>query len=39
MRHFMNQIQADAMTEWGVTLPLPDDSELYSEFIEEFKFK
>ena len=39
MRHFMNQIQADALTEWNVTLPLPDDSELFSEFIEEYKFK
>lgn len=39
MKHFMNQIHADALTEWGVTLPLPDDSDIFYEFVEEFKFK
>ena len=39
MRHFMNQIQADALTEWNVTLPLPDDADLFYEFVEEYKFK
>lgn len=39
MKHFMNQVHADALTEWGVTLPLPDDSDMFYEFVDEFKFK
>lgn len=39
MTHFMEQVHADALTEWGVTLPLPDDSDMFYEFVDEFKFK
>jgi len=39
MKHFMNQIHADALTEWGVNLPLPDDTDEFYDFVDEFKFK
>ena len=39
MKHFMNQVHAEAQTEWGVTLPLPDDSDEFYEFVDEYKFK
>lgn len=36
MAHFLTQIQADALMEWNVRLPSPDD-EIYQEFILEYK--
>lgn len=43
MKHFMNQIHADALTEWGVNLPLPEEdeenNETFYDFVDEFKFK
>lgn len=39
MSHFMNQIQADTQTEWGMTLPSPDDIDTYNAFVGEFIFK
>lgn len=39
MSHFMDQIQADAMTEYGVNLPLPRDREVYNEFVLEYKYR
>lgn len=36
MTHFMRQVQADATAEYGVILPLPEDSG-YNEFVLEFK--
>ena len=39
MNHFMNQVHAEALTEWGVELPLPDDSDMFYEFVDEYKFK
>ncbi len=39
MSNFMQQIQADALTEWNVNLPSPDDQEVYNEFILEFQNK
>lgn len=39
MQHLMNQIHADALVEWGIDLPLPDDSDKYYDFVDEFKFK
>jgi len=39
MANFMSQIQADALTEWNVTLPDPDDQEVYNDFIMEYKDK
>lgn len=36
MSNFMDKVQADAATEWGVTLPLPQDR-FYQEFIDYFK--
>ena len=36
MTDFMNKIQADAASELGITLPLPDDR-YYDEFINQYK--
>lgn len=36
MTHFMKEIQADAASELGITLPLPDDR-FYKDFINTFK--
>ena len=36
MTDFMNKVQADAASELGITLPLPEDR-FYSEFINEYK--
>lgn len=38
MTDFMNKVKADAATELGITLPLPEDR-YYSEFIAEYKFR
>lgn len=35
MTRFMNNIQADAATEFGIVLPLPADR-FYKEFIDEY---
>lgn len=37
MSHFLNQIQADAQTEWNVYLPSPEDQEIYNDFILEYQ--
>lgn len=39
MQQLMNQIHADALVEYGIDLPLPDDSDKYYGFVDEFKFK
>ena len=39
MKHFMNQVHAECLIEYGVDLPLPDDSDKYYEFVDEYKFK
>ncbi len=39
MSNFMQQIQADALAEWNVNLPSPEDNEAYNEFILEFQNK
>lgn len=39
MKHFMNQVHAEALVEWGVELPLPDDSDMFYDFVDEYKFK
>lgn len=36
MTHFMKQIQAECATEYGVTLPLPEDKG-YNEFVLEYQ--
>ena len=36
MTWFMNQIQADAASEFGITLPLPEDK-YYEEFYQMYK--
>jgi hypothetical protein len=36
MTDFLNKVQADAATEFGITLPLPDDL-YYQEFINEYQ--
>ena len=36
MTDFLNKVQADAATEWGVTLPLPEDVG-YDEFRMQFE--
>lgn len=38
MTDFLNKIQADAATEWGITLPLPADR-TYAAFINEYKHR
>lgn len=38
MTDFMNKVQADAATEFGVTLPLPSDRH-YSEFVSHYKHR
>lgn len=38
MTDFMNKIQADAATEFGVTLPLPTDRH-YAEFVSHYKHR
>lgn len=35
MTHFLNQVQADAATEFGVTLPTPDDL-IWESFKAEY---
>lgn len=39
MRNLMDNIQADALTEWGVTLPSPEDEALYLEFIQNYRYR
>lgn len=36
MGHFLDQIQADALTEWNVRLPSPED-EFYQDFVLTYK--
>ena len=36
MTNFLNQVQADAQTEFGITLPLPEDR-YFEEFYQTFK--
>ena len=38
MTNFMNKVQADAATEWGITLPLPADR-YYQEFIQHYRYR
>lgn len=34
----MRQIQADAASEWGVSLPCPEDRDAYNCFVLEYQF-
>ena len=36
MTNFLNKVQADAATEFGITLPLPADRH-YQSFIDEYR--
>ena len=38
MSNFMDKVQADAATEWGITLPLPADR-YYQEFINHYRYR
>lgn len=38
MKDFLNKVKADAATELGISLPLPDDL-YYQEFIDEYKYR
>ena len=38
MSQYMDKIKAEALTEWGINLPLPEDL-YYQDFIEEYKNK
>ena len=38
MTDFLNKVKADAATELGITLPLPQDR-FYQEFINEYKYR
>ena len=38
MTDFMNKVQADAATEWGITLPLPADR-YYQEFMQHYRYR
>lgn len=35
MTDFLNKVQSDAATEWGFTLPLPEDM-YFSHFVDEY---
>lgn len=37
MTHFLNQIQADAQTELGITLPLPEDR-FFECFYQQYNY-
>lgn len=37
MAQFLNQIEAEAVREWNVLLPLPKDREVYNQFVMEYK--
>lgn len=37
MTHFMQQVQAECSSEFGVTLPLPEDNG-YNEFVMEYQY-
>lgn len=39
MTHLLNQIQADALTEWDTILPSPEDQEIYNDFVLEYQNK
>ena len=36
MTNFLNKVQADAATEWGINLPLPADR-FFADFIDEYQ--
>lgn len=36
MTDFLNKVKADAATEFGITLPLPEDR-YYQDFIQEYR--
>ena len=38
MTNFMDKVKADAATEFGIMLPLPEDK-YYEQFINEYKYK
>lgn len=38
MTDFLNKVKADAATELGITLPLPEDR-YYNEFVNEYKYR
>ena len=38
MTDFMNKVQADAATEWSITMPLPADR-FYQEFIQHYRYR
>lgn len=38
MSNFMDKVQADAATEWEITLPLPADR-YYQEFINHYRYR
>ena len=37
MTEFLNKIQADAATELGITLPLPEDR-FFEQFYQQFNY-
>lgn len=39
LTHFMKQIQADAMVEFNIRLPDPEDKDVYHHFIREYKHR
>lgn len=38
MTRYLDQVKADAATEWGITLPLPVDPN-YNAFIEHYRIR
>lgn len=38
MTNFMDKVKADAATEFGIMLPLPEDK-YYEQFINEYKYR
>lgn len=38
MTHYLENVKADAATEFGITLPLPADRH-YQDFIDEYRYR
>lgn len=39
LTHLLNQIQAEALVEWNIVLPSPEDKDIYNDFVLEFQNK
>ncbi len=37
LTYFMQEVQADVATEFGIRLPIPEDGDIYNSFVREYK--